>query len=325
MKAPTGAPSLLDGDAVADSGRGTKGCGAKDRSKKGKAKKGRKRDRAPLDNTVIVKHIQLGSVSEDEDREGASYKRKHRSYHVETEFYRSFSSKTTPSCRVPSLLACATSDDGLEMGLVLEDLDSAGFSARRYRMGVADIRACLRWLASFHATFLGVQPGDLWETGTYWHLGTRYILYISLSPSLPLSLSLSPSLSPSRMDEYRAMPRGRLKNQAHKHQTLVHGDAKPANFCFADGTGPEGVAAVDFQYVGKGVGVRDVAYLLYREGDSETEAGYLSDYFQYLRGCIMERHGVKGATLAEEVVAEWTSLYPVAVDDFDRFYAGWGC
>jgi hypothetical protein len=39
--------------------------------------------------------------------------------------------------------------------LVLEDLDAAGFGERRRRVSETEVRACLDWLAAFHATFLG--------------------------------------------------------------------------------------------------------------------------------------------------------------------------
>ena len=41
---------------------------------------------------------------------------------------------------------------------------------------------------------------------------------------------------------------------------LAHGDAKVANFCFTNDQ--HAVAAVDFQYVGGGIGTQDVIYFL---------------------------------------------------------------
>ena len=62
--------------------------------------------------------------------------------------------------------------------------------------------------------------------------------------------------------------RDRLKSSTFK--TLVHGDAKLANFCF--GSEESGVAAVDFQYVGGGCGMKDLAYFVgscFRDHEAE--------------------------------------------------------
>ena len=127
---------------------------------------------------------------------------------------------------------------------MLEDIDAAGFPERRRDPGPGGIDACLRWLAAFHARFLGVAPDGLWKNGTYWHLATRQDELAAIE---------DPELR-------EAAPLLDQKLRACVFQTLVHGDAKPANFCFA--RGGSSVAAVDFQYVGGGCGMKDVAYLL---------------------------------------------------------------
>jgi hypothetical protein len=54
-----------------------------------------------------------------------------------------------------------------------------------------------------------------------------------------------------------------------QYGTLIHGDYKAANLFFSsnqaddDANGADAVAAVDFQFCGGGMGVEDVAYLLY--------------------------------------------------------------
>jgi aminoglycoside phosphotransferase (APT) family kinase protein len=100
------------------------------------------------------------------------------------------------------------------------------------------------------------------------------------------------------------------------YKTFVHGDAKLANFCFAeDGQ----VAGLDFQYVGGGCGIKDVAYFVgscLNESECERlEAQILDTYFEFLQSAMMKRN--------EALEAEWRSLYRVAWADFHRFLKGW--
>jgi hypothetical protein len=229
-------------------------------------------------------------------RSDRSAARKARSYDVERAFYGEHASRCP--ARLPGALYLAP---GL---FILEDLDVAGFSGRAVGAGslsMKDVQACLSWLADFHASNFGVAPEGLWPVGTYWHLQTR-------------------------PDELASMPTGPLKSAAADidarlssahYLTLVHGDAKVANFCF----GPTGVAALDFQYVGGGCGMKDVAYFLgscLADDDLHRRVpGLLDHYFGRLRA------GLPGSIDHAAVETEWRSLMPMAWADFERFLAGW--
>jgi hypothetical protein len=264
--------------------------------------------RATLSGTtnasVIVKHVVPPRRAELGPAETRSHRRKLRSYEVERAFYRDYAPRCSAGCRVPSALH--ESADGDRTLLVLEDLDAAGFGARRDRVSPAELQACLRWLAEFHATFLGEQPESLWRVGTYWHLATR--------PDELRALT-DPGLR-------RAAPMLDERLNSARFRTLVHGDAKLQNFCFTKAG--DDVAAVDFQYVGGGVGVKDVAYFLtscLSSRELERDAGgYLDHYFSKLRAALHSRNG--GVELAS-VEAEWRELYPFACADFCRFLRGW--
>ena len=239
--------------------------------------------------TVVVKHVRPPPRPDD-----FSHARKLRSYAVETAFYRSFAARCDDACRVAKSFGSFDQDG--ERILVLEDLDAAGFAGRTHRPRAAELDACLAWLAHLHARFLGEAFSGLWKTGTYWHLATR-----------PDELEIAARKDPSIRERAKDLDR---KLAAARFRTLVHGDAKPANFCF----GTRGVAAVDFQYVGGGAGIVDVAYLLHGERDA---AGSLEAYFGHLRRALPS-----GAD-ARALEAEWRALYPIAVADFERFLAGW--
>ncbi len=256
--------------------------------------------------SVIVKHVKLSGQGSHPCgwNTDISHQRKLRSYQVETAWYSQWSERCDADCRVPTCLA--TASFGEDVMMVLEDLDAVGFSRRRSKIGLEAISTCLHWLANFHATFMGEQPKDLWPTGTYWHLETR-------------------------PDELKALKDSALKNAAaaidqklreSRYQTFVHGDAKLDNFCFS----PDGkhVAAVDFQYVGGGCGIKDVAYFFDSclDGDEcqRQESQFLDIYFQALKQALISK---QKAVDAEAIEQEWRQLYPVAWTDFHRFLKGW--
>lgn len=254
--------------------------------------------------SVIVKHIQLPDG--DQHPRGwntpLSHQRKLTSYQVERRWYQDFAGQTNDLCRVPrSYHAMA---DGNELLLIMEDLNTSGYHIRLDPddVNLENAKSCLAWLANFHARFMGVAPQGLWPVGTYWHLETRPDEWERMQ-------NVSLKHAAKDIDN-------RLKNAGY--QTLVHGDAKLANFCFSE-TGR--VAAVDFQYVGRGCGMKDVAYFISSCFDEEACENYEDELFDhYFRQLeIALDNGID----YQKVKEEWGSLYPYAWADLYRFLDGW--
>lgn len=261
--------------------------------------------------SVIVKRVDASAQTQHPRgwSSTTSTARKLRSYEVEACWYEQHASGLPESCRVPRALAVERGANGLM--ILMEDLDIE-FPKRGSELSVKQSLVCLSWLAYFHAHHLG-SPGDgLWPVGTYWHLETR-------------------------QDEYEAMAEGAVKEAAQwldirlrtaQFQTLVHGDAKVANFCFSDDFLT--TAAVDFQYVGRGPGIRDVAYFLgscLSEATLAESADELLDYyFKQLRIALSDSDRPSGSideACVHALEDEWRALYPIAWVDFYRFLLGW--
>lgn len=257
---------------------------------------------------VIIKHVDLSESRENaRGWSGAvSHQRKVRSYEVETNFYCDYSARCSKRSRIPGLIASNELADGRGRVLVLEDLDASGFHVRKRHAGLSEVKACLSWLANFHGTFMGASTDGLWQIGTYWHLATR-------PEELAAMENLELQQAAAAIDE---------RLNAATYKTLVHGDAKLANFCFT--ANPEAaVAAVDFQYVGGGCGMKDVAYLISCLDARDTEynqSTYLDYYFDQLREVVQEQ---RPKIDANELETEWRELYDFAWADFCRFLNGW--
>ncbi|SDJ28062.1 Phosphotransferase enzyme family protein [Ferrimonas sediminum] len=258
--------------------------------------------------SVIAKRIDLlPPTSHPRGWQGQiGHARKQRSYQVELNWYRHYAGLTSSLCRVPAYLGCHQGDDDLIV--VMEDLQSTGFEPLEPRLTDAHLLATLRWLAEFHARFMADNGDCLWPSGCYWHLETRQqeLAAMDDGPLKQASAALDAAL------------------QGCRYQTLVHGDAKTANFLVQPDSGD--IAAVDFQYVGKGVGVRDLAYLLGSALDDATLLAsgerWLQHYLDTLSNALQQRyHWSPQAAMA--VCQQWQQLYPLAWADFERFLQGW--
>lgn len=271
--------------------------------------------------TVVVKHVCPPSAPDHKYgwANDLSHQRKLKSYEIERTFYSKFAARCRPSCPVPETIASwinkNAKDELLSLWIAMEDMDASGFSIRRSAVNESQLDACLQWLANFHATFLvdtkvHSTPAceGLWQTGTYWHLETR-------------------------PDELNAMPAGPLKQAAAaidsrlsqaRFQTIVHGDAKLANFCFSAN---DQVAAVDFQYVGGGCGMKDIAYFVsscFSDRECEKRERELLDrYFAHLKNAVADSSISRSSFSFADMETEWRSLYAFAWADFYRFLAGW--
>ncbi len=256
--------------------------------------------------SIIVKHVKLPKPSEHPRgwNSDHSHQRKLHSYQVEVNWYKHFSTPIDERCPIPQGFKCFQTQN--EWLIVMEDLMESGFKYTTMTANKNHLNACLYWLANFHARYMNTQSELIWKIGTYWHLETR-------------------------LDELKVLKESVLKNFAQRidnelkqtqYQTIVHGDAKLANFCFSEDANH--CAAVDFQYVGHGCGIKDVVYFMSSavepEACEEMQEWIINTYFRALKEALRHYQPNLDASAIEK---EWRPLFAIAWADFQRFIKGW--
>ncbi len=266
--------------------------------------------------SIIIKSILLKKV--DKHPRGWTSKHAHsrkvQSYFNEAVFYTDFGKllheEQAELCYVPRLLGMLK--DNEEIHLLLEDLSGLNYSSTFLEGDLNLAELVVDWLANFHAFFMGHHGQGLWEVGTYWHLSTR-------------------------QEEWEKMQESSLKQSAYsidkhlnnaRYHTVLHGDAKLANFCFD--LSNNSVASVDFQYSGKGVGVKDLIYFLgscfdnkglYKYTENLTDRYFARFIVRYQQ--LQEKWPKRYADDAHCIEKEWRELICFAWADFERFLIGW--
>ncbi|KAI0124625.1 hypothetical protein BJ170DRAFT_465980 [Xylariales sp. AK1849] len=181
---------------------------------------------------------------------------------------------------------------------------------------------------------------SVWLNGGYTYLATRQREFAKLagdcrstwSESLcTRSASDGRSLAEQVADILQPLPESGLRGPISEYETLIHGDVKSENM-FASTSGRE-VAFVDFQYVGLGLGVSDVAklftcsvpgsMLVVDDDGGMVQAGLpmQKGEMQLLLHYIRKLEATSNRQYPwEELVRHWE----IALVDWLRFQASWG-
>jgi hypothetical protein len=289
--------------------------------------------------------------------------RKILSYQVEQYFYSHLAPQLPASVPVAKCIASINQhhpDGTSTTAMILSDLEREYPVAgeKRGALSPIQVNAALDWLSGFHGFWwprasefdgnLLVRPPleevrqdgqdaaekSVWQNGGYTYLATRLKEYASLKDddtewNSPLTDWVDDgNYSISEMVAAFLAPQSTGWAPISAYQTLIHGDVKSENLFTS--TSGEQVAFYDFQYVGLGLGVCDLAKLFTCSvplrmlvsssnipnvlGMQEGEKQLLERYWKRLKEVGKQEY-------------EWSIFvrhWEVALVDWLRFQASWG-
>ncbi|KAI0594702.1 Ecdysteroid kinase-domain-containing protein [Biscogniauxia sp. FL1348] len=308
--------------------------------------------------SLILKLIDPPTTDSDE-----GHLRKMLSYEVEQYFYAAIAPRLPSSCPMARCLCTTRDRPVLRPGLVatlMTDLRAA-FPVPGSRRA-PEVRAALSWLAAFHRGSRAVLPAaadvhhlvrppleekrrararvdGVWLNGGYTYLATRRGELAALEREGSGSEWSRALCGGGGRGECVAevvaavlAPRQEGLVAGQRHLSLIHGDVKSENlFATADGGA---VAFYDFQYVGLGLGVCDLAKLftcsvprrMLMHGDEEEEGGAMELPMGEREKALLERYR-EGLLAGGDWEYEWPLFvrhWETALVDWLRFQASWG-
>jgi hypothetical protein len=277
-------------------------------------------DSSKQERRFIVKEFSCPPGMNAAHRGEEDHSRKVHSYSVESSFYQNVSKRMIDAgVLVPELQHVYRDEEGSNIVMVLSDLSLHGeYNVRKgNQLDLKEGKALLSWLARFHAvnwekSGADVHLNGLWDEGSFWQLGTRQaeledieIEWIEMGLTREVAVQVHEA----------------IKNS--KSRTIIHGDAKASNFFFFKEDSR--IAGFDFQYVGFGDPMRDVAYLLCCSIKQNLVDKHQDDllwhYHSELSACLMDAgHDAYDMEQMKE-------SFELCVVDLARFMSGsrwWG-
>ncbi|KAF3764710.1 hypothetical protein M406DRAFT_62190 [Cryphonectria parasitica EP155] len=301
---------------------------------------------------ITPPHVNRGSKPDE------GHTRKLLSYQIELSFYTHLAPDLPPDIAVAACRASLSSgrNADLKTAMLLTDLRPAFPVAggKRAALAEAQVYGALRWLAGFHghwwprvgtldrgglvrpplehfARHGGGQSARVWLNGGYTYLQTRRGEYADLCEDGGTEWSEALCRPVGGREESLAELVARVlapcaEDGVSPYETLIHGDVKSENL-FTSEEGDK-VAFFDFQYVGLGLGVCDLAKLFTCSvprsmlGLSRAQQQPMDGREEKLLRFYLERlRQVSGKEY------EWDALvrhWEAALVDWLRFQASWG-
>ncbi|KAJ1531174.1 hypothetical protein HK096_007839 [Nowakowskiella sp. JEL0078] len=260
-----------------------------------------------LNNDVLLIIKYVSPPLNNKTLSTTSNARKLQSYNVELYFYKYLSSTFINIGSIPQSFSTVKLPSGA-LCFVMSDL-TAKYPSQLGVLNLTHTLCALNWLARFHGHFWNYRNNDkgVWDDGSYWALSTRQEELNAISLK-------------HRVVRERAMDIDKACRDP-RFETLIHGDPKSENILWTE-NGFE-CAFYDFQYVGIGLGAKDIAYLLCSSVDEDelkNEEEFLRFYLLRLSEVVVSTGKSLNGYNFEQLIVHFENC----LLDYVRFMMGWG-